>query len=476
MPVDLYASAYTKSSGNHPNCDNSCRDVDVSCRPYEPDTFVFVHTKGSPGRRKHWYANTKVDASGNVESGNDCIRWTPPSNPPAEGHNPCKGLGESTLINPGGNDFDAGAFGLRCSVPEYKVEDIIARGSDSSITGPTVIDRHNSRVDFLDQILFGGFTKSGKPFGPVNPNRSRGYCADVANLEKVVREGKTCGELLEGKLSEWEMKTKFQDMCQLDRTNPQCQCLNVLGPDFAERCKTNPTWAGCDLINEKRKRVEKMLCPFGSGQECPALANYGANAECLVPGICDSALTEYVSGSDTPTSEIYTAKDRPPSCTIQMNVCNQLMMVENPQVLTGDMEISQTCNINVDKLMNDKKLLDAAIKQAKEQDELWKENQFQLQKLREDRLMRDAAEMERIRQEMADAQALDRAAERDLASQVIAHRSANAEKRMNERMAFDQRMAEMEAARIGGKDPQTLAFYAAVVFCAVFMLIFAVKI
>ena len=476
MSVDLYASAYTKSRGNHPNGDNTCRDVDVHANPFQPDKYVFVHTKGRKGKRKHWWANTKVDASGKVESGNDCIRWTPQSgSTTAEGHNPCKGLGESTLINPGGDDFDAG-FGLKCSVPNSKVEDIIARGSDSSITGPTVIDRHNSRVDFLDQILFGGFTKSGKPFGPVNPNGSRGYCADVANLEKIVREGKTCGELLEGKLSEWEMKTKFQDMCQLDRTNPQCQCLNVLGPDFAERCRDNPTWAGCDKINEQRKRVEAILCPVGSGEECPALASYGRSAECFVPGICDSALTEYVSGSDTPTSEIYTAKDRPPSCEIQMNVCNQLMLVEDPQVLAGDMEISQTCNINVDKLMNDKILLDAAIKQAKEQDELWRNNQYALQQLREDRLMRDAAEMERIRQEMADAQEKDRAAERDLASQVIANRSANAEKRMNERMAFEQRMAEMEAARIGGKDPQTLAFYAAVVFCAVFMLIFAVKI
>ena len=59
---------------------------------------------------------------------------------------------------------------------------------------------------------------------------------------------------------------------------------------------------------------------------------------------------------------------------------------------------------------------------------------------------------------------------------MIAHRSANSEKRMAERMAFEQSMAEMEAAKIGGKDPQTLAFYAAVVFCAVFMLIFAMKI
>ena len=140
------------------------------------------------------------------------------------------------------------------------------------------------------------------------------------------------------------------------------------------------------------------------------------------------------------------------------------------------MEITQTCNIDVDSLLRDKIALDAAIEAAKEQDQLWRENEYQLQQYRKQKLIDDAAEMERIRLEMADAQALDRDAERDLAAQMIAHRSANSEKRMAERMAFEQSMAEMDAAKIGGKDPQTLAFYAAVVFCAVFMLIFAMKI
>jgi hypothetical protein len=127
-------------------------------------------------------------------------------------------------------------------------------------------------------------------------------------------------------------------------------------------------------------------------------------------------------------------------------------------------------------LKKDKEALEAAIKAAKEQDKLWQANEYQLQLDRKQRLIDDAAEMERIRLEMTDAQALDRGAERDLAAQMIAHRSANAEKRMSERMAFEREMANREAVKIGGTDPQTLAFYAAVVFCAVFLLIFASKI
>ena len=47
---------------------------------------------------------------------------------------------------------------------------------------------------------------------------------------------------------------------------------------------------------------------------------------------------------------------------------------------------------------------------------------------------------------------------------------------MSERMGFEREMANEEDVKIGGTDPQTLAFYAAVVFCAVFLLIFASKI
>jgi hypothetical protein len=202
------------------------------------------------------------------------------------------------------------------------------------------------------------------------------------------------------------------------------------------------------------------MCPLGDN--CPAFSAYGGNADCVVPGIC--------TGSD-----IYGAKNMPPACAFSMNICNQLMIVDDLDAV-GDLEITQTCDIDINALKKDKEALEAAIKAAKEQDKLWQANEYQLQLDRKQRLIDDAAEMERIRLEMTDAQALDRGAERDLAAQMIAHRSANAEKRMSERMAFEREMANREAVKIGGTDPQTLAFYAAVVFCAVFLLIFASKI
>ena len=106
MSVDLYTTAYRKSIGNHPYGDDTCRDIDTGGSQYRKDKYVFVHTKGRGGDRRHWHSNTKVDANGKVESNNDCIRWTAP--PSESGHNPCKGLGESTLLLDGLEDFDGG--------------------------------------------------------------------------------------------------------------------------------------------------------------------------------------------------------------------------------------------------------------------------------------------------------------------------------------------------------------------------------
>ena len=465
MSVDLYTTAYRKSIGNHPYGDDTCRDYDSGGNEHgNQGKYVHVHTKGRSGDRRHWHSNTKVDANGKVESNNDCIRWTAP--PSDEGHNPCKDLGESTLLLQGLDDFDASAdFGLKCTVPNSKLESVIARGTTESLMGPTAINRDNARVSFLQQILFGGYTKTGKQMGG-----GRGFCGDAENLEKVVMDGKTCLDLVEEHVSEMQVKTMQNDYCKIEenKTQERCACLNVMGRNFIENCKENPHWKGCEQVNRKREEVEAVLCPMaetdanGNAISCPANNAYSGNADCLAPNIC--------TGSD-----IYGAKEPPPACAMEMNVCNQLMMVDDIQSI-GGLEITQTCNIDVDSLLRDKIALDAAIEAAKEQDQLWRENEYQLQQYRKQKLIDDAAEMERIRLEMADAQALDRDAERDLAAQMIAHRSANSEKRMAERMAFEQSMAEMEAAKIGGKDPQTLAFYAAVVFCAVFMLIFAMKI
>lgn len=457
MSVDLYTAAYTKSDGNWPHLDNTCRDFDSNGDVHgESGKFVWVHKKGSPGKRKHWHANTKV-TDGKVESQNDCIRWTKP--PSDDGHNPCKDLGDSTLLLNGLEDFHVGpgeySFGLKCTVPEDQIEEIIARGATEQMIGSGAFDGNGNRISFGEQILFGGFTKTGRRMGPRN-----GFCGDFNNLQKVVKDGKTCHELLEARLAELELKTIMNDYCKENRTDEKCRCLNVTGDKFIENCEKNPEWAGCERINDQREAIELLLCPFKA--DCPAFAAYGGNADCFAPGIC--------TGSD-----IYGAKEPLPACATQMNVCNKLMLVDDIRAV-GNLDINQSCDIKVNELANNKEALKAAIDAAREADELWKQNEYKLQLERMKRLEEDALEMERIRQEMADAQEKDRAADRNLFAQLAMHRQANIAKREDERMAYEQGKAERDAMSIGGKDPQTLAFYAAAVFCAIFILIFAVKI
>jgi hypothetical protein len=153
----------------------------------------------------------------------------------------------------------------------------------------------------------------------------------------------------------------------------------------------------------------------------------------------------------------------------------------------GDLEINQTCNIDVDGLLNSKLATEAAIEAAEKADELWKDSEYERQLARQARMKEDAAEADRIRDELTDAQAADREAERTLAGQLVAHRSANVEKRRAERMAREDQFRsedaqrafereQYESSKIAGMDPKTLAFFAVGLFFLIFLIIFAVKI
>ena len=169
-----------------------------------------------------------------------------------------------------------------------------------------------------------------------------------------------------------------------------------------------------------------------------------------------------------------------------MNVCNQLMFVDDLEAV-GDLEVNQSCDIDVDRLLTEKLAREAAIEAAKKADLLWKESEYERQQARQARMKEDAAEADRIRDELTDAQAADRDAERTLAGQLVAHRSANTEKRRAERMAREDQLRsedaqrafereQYEASKIAGMDPKTIAFFAVGLFCLIFLIVFAVKI
>ncbi len=483
MSVNLYSQAYVNKGWGNPDGDSTCRNWDDGGNHDNYDgKYVWRHKKGRAGARRHWMVNTKVNAGGTMtrsdrdtHSGEDCVRPTETSN---EGHNPCKNLGESTLIRDTPQDFDDGAhFGLKCEVNKSSLEQIITDQRESqTLLAPAVINTTGGRVNFLDQILYGTVTKSGKKAG------GDGFCFDSANLDKVVGAGgQTCYELIQALVNKETVDDLGYEYCTNNREDIRCACINVTGLDFMERCKQNPTWAGCAQILQKAADVETLLCPFGSEEPCPTSDAYGGNPDCLAPGICTGTQV----GLDD-ADKMFRPREGLPSCNVDMNVCNQLMQIDDISVI-GDLEINQSCNIDVDGILRDKAALEAAIGAAKTADELWKGSEFERQQARQTRMAEYADEAARIRGDLVDAQAADRNADRILAGQLVAHRSANTEKRMGERMAWEntfksqeaQRAFEREqyeASKIAGMDPKTITFFAVGLFCLIFLIIFAVKI
>jgi hypothetical protein len=77
-------------------------------------------------------------------------------------------LGESTLLLDGLEDFDGGAdFGLKCEVTNASIENMISTGITTTpqLTGAGALNRDGTRITFLEQILFGGYTKTGRKMG-----------------------------------------------------------------------------------------------------------------------------------------------------------------------------------------------------------------------------------------------------------------------------------------------------------------------
>lgn len=462
MSTDLYATGYRRKEEcvnlgniNHPLRGHEGKYIDIS-------DFVARWGVFNEKSERRWNAaNTKVLPSGEVEANEDCVRWEKGA---SEGHHPCKGLGESTLIldSP---DFDSD-FGFTCQVPPEKVEAIINEYKDEpQVNGSFVIDTKGVSQNFYDQILWGGSTKSGKSMG-------KGFCWQHENINaKVGKNGESCFQLIQEKAGSATADEYGFEYCKNNRQDVRCACLNVTGLGWAERCKQHPEYAGCDVINQRFDEIEKILCPE-PGDTCPTMSMYGGNADCLAPGICSGTQ----AGLD-PDKKAFRPRIPLPACEQDLNICNQLIIAKDLEAV-GELDINQTCNIDVDGLMKDRAALDLAVQQAKKSSELWEKQQYELQLRRDQKIKEDSAAAEQARAEMRADQLIDREADRTLAAQLMASRFANVEKRRGEREAREDKMKADELMREltrRGQDAQTIMSVVSVIVSAIFALIVAFK-
>ena len=189
---------------------------------------------------------------------------------------------------------------------------------DSKMTTAGAKDNDGKFKSLYDQIVFGIKTRY---------DTSDGFCADAKNLSTVVHgDGRTCYEMLKGAGEQALADTKTATYCATaaGRQDERCKCFNVTGSGFLEKCKANPTWAGCKEMIPRIDELQKLLKDSNL-----TVADIG-NADCIVPDICGGA-------------NIYIPSGGKPVCETKMEVCNQVMNQQNVEAY-GDLKAIQSCN------------------------------------------------------------------------------------------------------------------------------------
>ena len=173
---------------------------------------------------------------------------------------------------------------------------------------------------------------------------SAGFCENVANLPKVVnKDGRTCFDMIKDGISQSTANLKGIQYCAANPTDTRCRCINVSGSDFLQKCKQNPSWAGCKEVNTAISELEKAGVKSATGL-------FG-NADCIVPQIC--------SGND-----LYQPQSRMQACANKMAICNQVMALDNIKAAAG-VQAAQACNINFEAEQKKKDDAKAAEEQRK---------------------------------------------------------------------------------------------------------------
>jgi len=172
----------------------------------------------------------------------------------------CSGLGSGSAVGGGESGFSGkdqhfpGNFaGYKCVVRDQGGAKLKTWSGDSKMTTASVKDNDGKSKSLYDQIVFGVSTRYGT---------SSGFCAKAENLSTVVHmDGRTCYGMLQGAGQKALADTKTATYCATaaGRTDEKCKCYNVAGSGFLDRCKANPTWAGCKEIMPRINELQTLL-------------------------------------------------------------------------------------------------------------------------------------------------------------------------------------------------------------------------
>ena len=341
----VYASGWYEPVG-HRQYDTHRGNCHERKNNKDGDTMMIRRHKGSRRSKRYHCVWTDTDSSGNfnasgkpnVSDTRDHIRYTGSNS--SSGNHPCKGLGSSYMYQPGNSSFPSAHFGFRCTVSDSKIPGLLGSSSmRGQLDGASATDNGGKVRSIRHQLLFGATMKGGQTTGT-------GYCMKQENLANKVGN-QTCYQLIEAQISKAKAEQNARAYCETSkgRKDEMCKCINVAGSGFLDRCRKNPTWAGCKEIIPAVTELEKLLAKSNIPER-----SFG-NADCIVPDIC--------------SGNVYKPMSNTPACQIQMAVCNQVMQQDNVKAY-GDLKSVQSCNIDFSSEQNkrDREKQEAARKAA----------------------------------------------------------------------------------------------------------------
>tara|TARA_R110001632_G_scaffold108646_2_gene218595 strand:- start:1795 stop:3207 length:1413 start_codon:yes stop_codon:yes gene_type:complete len=307
MGYDVYYKGYADGFDNH---GWSCNSSQYSTNSNVEKTSCAM---GVCHRRRRRYEC--------IDKYSDKIGWKSGGG----GGNPCNTseFGAQRTVLGGNSDFAGrdenftGAFaGYKCG--RTTVNGTLLKGwsKDDTMKGANATDNSGTSKNFYEQLVFGIKTSDGE---------TTGFCADAKNLSTVVHnDGRTCYGMLQGAGDKALADSKTQLYCETTtgRKDEKCKCYNVTGSGFLEKCRANPTWAGCKEIMPRITELEYLL------KDSNLTVDDIGNADCIVPDICGGS--------------VYVPNAGKPVCEIKMEVCNQIMNQKDVKAY-GDLESIQSC-------------------------------------------------------------------------------------------------------------------------------------
>ena len=320
--TDLYAQAWFVGPDNKDGGRN--RDAG-GCN--NDDTEVSRHKRN----RHHCVTADGKKLLGIYGSDGDYLRF----DVAGDGHNPCNNLNGAKFIGGGvngrgeQNDFPGRSsnFGnahvaLKCRLNSYDDGTLRSWYKSGHIdkTGATGTRGDGSGDKkfrtFYEQLLFGMKTDAG--------TQQSGYCDNVSNLMKDVGGG-TCYDKIKSTINAEKAERDAREWCKSNRTNDRCRCVNVadMGSNFVSQCESNPSWAGCDKVNQGMQKYKDAGLMSATGL-------FG-NADCITPGLCDGDVVIPQAGKIS-------------ACANKVAICDQKIDANNVKAM--NLKIEQGCKIN----------------------------------------------------------------------------------------------------------------------------------